>query len=233
MKRVILDGRKNLEKTLKYLKTKNKILLLTTSNRWEGEKLPPKSTSLAVLIKKKLGKKVVLIDVSKLKIYACEGNVSSSKGNNCGVEGAVLKDKKKNPSGYHRCWASINNKDDELWKISRAIFKSGCVVFFGSVRWGQINSIYQKLIERLTWIENRHSTLKGDNIVKDIDVGIIIVGQNWNGKNVLGIQKQVLRFFGFNVVNDLCWNWQYTDDENDESPESYKDAISTFKKTFF
>src|SRR3989344_1470966 len=159
------------------------------SNRWEGEKLPPKSTSLAVLIKKKLGKKVVLIDVSKLKIYACEGNVSSSKGNNCGVEGAVLKDKIKNPTGYHRCWASINNKDDELWKISRAIFESDAVVFFGSVRWGQMNGIYQKLIERLTWIENRQSTLGEKNIVRNIDVGLIITGQNWNEENVLKTQK--------------------------------------------
>ena len=143
-----------------------------------------------------------------------------------------MNDKFKNPSGFHRCWASINNKDDELWKISKALFESDCIVFFGSVRWGQANSIYQKLIERLTWIENRHSTLGEEKIVKNIDAGIILVGQNWNGKNVVKTEKEVLKFFGFNVISDLCWNWQYTKDYNDESEKSYKRGIKEFEKTF-
>ena len=40
-------------------------------------------------------------------------------------------------------------------------------------------------LERLTWLENRHSTLGEDNILKDIDAGLIITGHNWNEENVI------------------------------------------------
>jgi multimeric flavodoxin WrbA len=223
--------KQNIDNTINFLEKKNKVLFLTTSNRWEKAADDiPKSTQLAYHIQELLGmKKVEIIDVSKLNIYVCEGNVSSANGNSCGVKDALLKNSDKNPSGYHRCWCSINNKDDELWKVSKSLFESDCVVFFGSVRWGQTNSIYQKLIERLCWIENRHTTLRESNIVKDIDAGIVLTGQNWNGSNVIDTQKQVLKFYGFNVVDNISWNWQYTNNANDETKDSYKKAISEFQ----
>jgi len=225
-----MNKNKEVNQTIMYLKKKKKILFLTTSNRWIGSKEKPKSTILAERIAHNIGEKITIIDVTKLKIYNCEGNISGQNGNNCGVTKAVLKDIKKNPSGCHRCWGSINNKDDELWKISKELLKSDCVIFFGSVRWGQMNAYYQKLIERLSWIENRHSTLREDNIVKKIDAGIIITGQNWNGKEVIKTQKKILDFYGFNVVKSLCWNWQYTTKEDDESNESYIDAPNKFNR---
>jgi len=221
-------------KTVDFLKKKKRVLILTTSNRWFGEKGGeiPKSSLLAEKIAKKVGKgKVKIIDVTKLKIYNCEGNVSAEKGNTCGEASAILKDKKKNPSGYHRCWASINNPDDELWKISKELFKSDCVVFLGSVRWGQTNAYYQKLIERLTWIENRESTFGEKSIVDKIEAGIIMVGHNWNGGKVIETEKKVLSFFGFNVIDNLCWNWFFTN-ANDESLDSYKKAAKKFKESF-
>lgn len=222
----------NIEKTIKFLDNKNKVLFLTTSNR-SGRNADdiPKSTQLAYHIQELVGmKKVEIIEVPKLQIYICEGNVSSSNGNGCGKKEAALKDKDKNPSGFHRCWCSFNHKDDELWKISKPLFESDCVVFFGSVRWGQANSVYQKLIERLCWIENRHTTLKESNIVKNISAGIILTGQNWNGANVIDTQKQVLKFYGFDVPNEISWNWQYTNNANDESKESYKKAVTEFQE---
>lgn len=223
-----------LENTIKYLQTKNKVLLIGTSNRWEGHKDDvSKSTQLAKLVCDRLGSdKCEFIDASKLNIFVCEGNVSSKWGNHCGEKGAVLKDKEKDPSGYHRCWASINNKSDELWKISKPLFESNVVLFFTSIRWGQTNSIYQKLIERLTWIENRHSTLGESNIVKNIDAGVIAIGQNWNGKDVTQTQKSVLEFYGFNTPQELFWNWQYTNDVSDETKKSYSKAIKVFDDTF-
>jgi multimeric flavodoxin WrbA len=222
----------NIEKTIKFLENKNKVLFLTTSNR-SGRNADdiPKSTQLAYHIQELVGmKKVEVIEVPKLHIYICEGNVSSSNGNGCGKKEAALKDKDKNPSGFHRCWCSFNHKDDELWKISKPLFESDCVVFFGSVRWGQTNSVYQKLIERLCWIENRHTTLKESNIVKNISAGIVLTGQNWNGANVIDTQKQVLKFYGFDVPNEISWNWQYTNNANDESKESYKKAVTEFQE---
>jgi len=223
---------KKLDTLINYLKDKEKVLLLTTSNRWEGDKEQPKSTQLAEFVKKEIGNNVEVIDVSKLTIHCCEGNVSKMDGNNCGVKDAALKDKEKNPSGNHRCWASINNKDDELWKVSKPLFEADAVVFFVSVRWGQANSIYQKLIERLNWIENRHTTLEEDNIIEGKEAGIVVIGQNWNGTAVLDTQKKVLDFYGFNVPDELSFNWQYTDDALDETQESYKKAPEAFEKAF-
>ena len=221
------------EAMVEYLKDKENILFLTTSNRWEGDKEMPKSTQLAWHIESFLvGKNVKVIDVSKLKIHCCEGNVSKAGGNNCGVKEATLKDKEKNPSGDHRCWASVNNKDDELWKVSKELFKADAIVFFVSVRWGQTNSIYQTLIERLNWIENRHTTLEEDNIIEGKVAGLIVVGQNWNGSQVLDTQKKVLSFYGFEVPEQLTFNWQYTDNAKDETQKSYKAAPEAFEQAF-
>lgn len=228
---------KKLVESVKFLETKKNILFLTTSNRggWAEKELDeePKSTKLAKSIQSYLGKsKCKLIEVPELKIYACEANVSHFDGNSCGVKKSVLKDKDKNPTGNHRCWRSINNADDELWKISKELLESDCVIFFGSVRWGQMNAQYQNLIERLTWLENRHSTLGESNILKDISCGLIIIGQNWRGKEILGVQKDVLSFFGFDVKDELFWNWQFTKNPKDETQKSYKQSGKDFNKTF-
>ncbi len=218
--------------TIQYLKTKKRPLFLTTSNRWSGQGgEKPKSTLLAYKMASLLpGARV--IEVPLLKIYPCEGNVSTKDGNTCGEKKAKLGDNEKNPSGQHRCWASINNPDDELWKISKELLTSDVVVFFGSVRWGQMNSIYQTLIERLTWLENRHSTLGENNILNGIDAGIIAVGHNWKGKEVIDTQKHVLDFFGFSVQEELCWNWQFMNDSENESNEMYVKAREQFEKEF-
>ena len=228
---------KNLVKSVAFLETKKRVLFLTTSNRgeWAMKELKeePKSTILAKAVQKYLGEsKCTLIEVPKLKIYPCEGNVSHVDGNSCGVPKAKLKDKEKNPTGNHRCWRSVNNSDDQLWKISKELFESDAVMFWGSIRWGQMNSEYQKLIERLTWLENRHSTYKESNILKDISAGIVAIGQNWRGKEVVDIQKQVLEFFGFDVKPELCWNWQYTENKLDESQKSYKASDKSFRDIF-
>lgn len=228
---------KKLVKTVKFLEKKEKILFLTTSNRGEWAikelKEEPKSTKLAKAVCNFLGKsKCTLIEVPKLKIYPCEGNVSHIDGNSCGVIKAKLKDKQKNPSGNHRCWRNVNNPDDELWKISKVLFDCDAVVFWGSIRWGQMNAEYQKLIERLTWLENRHSTLNESNILKNISCGVIGIGQNWRGKEVIDVQKQVLGFFGFDIKDELSWNWQYTENKLDETQKSYKNSSKYFDETF-
>ena len=217
-----------------YLSNKKKVLFLTTSNRWEGSNEIPKSTLLAMDIQKKLEEttEVTLLEIPKLKIFPCEGNVSGVEGNNCGVKDAQLKDKEKDPSGNHRCWASINNKEDELWKVSKELFESEAVIFFISVRWGQANAFYQKLIERLNWIENRKTTLEDINVVEGIDAGCVIIGQNWNGEEVLETQKQVYEFYGFKVPDEISLYWQFTQDSNDETQESYKEAPKAFGKEF-
>lgn len=224
---------KDINKFISYLSKKKKVLFLTTSNRYEEHKEVPKSTQLAYDIKEELKDvDIKIIEIPKLNIYPCEGNVSAKDGNNCGVKDAILKNKQKNPSGHHRCWASVNNSDDELWKISKELLESEVVIFFISIRWGQTNSEYQKLIERLNWIENRHTTLGEKNIISDIEAGCVAIGQNWRGSEVVDVQKDVYKFYGFKVPSELSFNWQYTTDVKDESKESYLDAPKKFDKFF-
>lgn len=231
----------NVTDTINYLSSKkdSKVLFVTTSTRYpfntdydKGgvENEIPKSTELAMFIKEAIPNKSKWIDIPKLKILPCEGNVSHIKGNTCGIIDAKLNSKVKNPTGHHRCWASVNDPSDQLWQVSRDIFDTNIVLFFSSIRWGQTNSEYQKLIERLTWLENRHSTLGEDNIIGDKEAGFICIGQNWNGVNVVGVQKKVLNFYGFKTPDNLFWNWQYTDNPKDETQESYKKSYSVFKK---
>lgn len=227
------DAYKKLKETLDICQTKKKVLLLSCSNRfnWDENNVDtPKSKILAVYLKEELGDKAVFIDVPELNIVACEGNVSRKEGNSCGIKKALLKNDKKNPSGYHRCWASLNEKSDELWKVSKELFESDLVIFFVSIRWGQANMYYQNLIERLTWIENRHNTLGEKNIIEGVQTGFIAVGQNWNGENVTEIQKKVHKFYGFEPNDSLYWNWQFTKNVNDETQKSYKEAFPKFVK---
>jgi hypothetical protein len=219
---------------IRHLESKDHILLLTTSTRF-GEHAwdIPKTTQLALRIRdhlKQQGKRVTLLDVAKLKIHVCEGNISGGRGNNCGVAEAKLRDPAKNPTGQHRCWASINNKDDQLYKVSRELFQSQAVVFFVSVRWGQTNSVYQRLFERLSWIENRVSSLGEAPMrqLKKLEAGIVLFGHNWNDAQVLKTQQQNFKWFGWKTPAALSFNWQYTKDADEESPQSYLDAVEEF-----
>jgi len=222
-----------LKRLYNYLKRSEgkKILFLTTSNRWEGEKELPKSSIIAEELRKKLNN-CNIINVSKLKIFPCEGNVSTHSGNTCGLKAALLKDSKKNPHKIIRCWASINNPSDEMFKVANAIYESDIIIFFGSIRWGKMNAIYTQLIERLTWIENRLNTIGESNLLKDKEAVIVTSGQNWNGKEAVKLEKEVLDFFGFKTPNELSFSWQYLKDPNNESKRGYKTAYSEFLKEF-
>ena len=212
--------------TIEYLKTKEKILLLTTSTRPDDD--IPKSSLIADIIYQRFPNNSFILNLSKMVIYPCEGYVSYKDGNICGSKDCTLHDRYKNPTGFHRCWASLDHPDDELWAVSQSIFEADTIIFFGSVRWGCANSIYQKVIERLTWIENRHTALGEDNIIAGKDAGLIFCGQNWMVNEVINHQRNVLTYFGFNLPCELSWGWQFTDNDDDESLVSYLQAIEKF-----
>jgi multimeric flavodoxin WrbA len=224
----------NLTRLYNYIKKGDKkILFLTTSNRWSGDKELPKSSIIAEELMKKLGgDRCQIINVAKLKIFPCEGNVSTKRGNTCGLKDAILKDKEKNPTGHIRCWASLNNKSDEMYKVANAIFESDIIIFFGSIRWGKMNAIYTSLIERLTWLENRHTTLGESNLLKDKEVGVVAVGHNWNTEESVKLEKEVLGFFGFKTPNQLSFSWQWSKNKNDESKSGYVEDFGDFLRDF-
>jgi multimeric flavodoxin WrbA len=220
--------------TIKELKKYKKVLLLTCSNRGQevSETQLPKSSILAKIIHQNL-EDSDLLDVTKLKIYPCEGNVSLMQGNICGVKEALLDDEEKNPSGYHRCWASIHNPDDELWMVSKKLFESDCVVFFASVRWGSANMFYQKLIERLNWINNRYIPYGEPNIIKNTGSGFIIVGQHVYGDKICELQYSNHEYYGFDVNEKLYWNWTAEDvNFDDETLEGYIESYPEFLEEF-
>jgi multimeric flavodoxin WrbA len=225
---------KVLKNTIKELEKYKKVLLLTCSNRGEevSKTQLPKSSILARVIHNNLDNSTI-IDVTKLKIYPCEGNVSRMDGNVCGIKEALLDDPEKNPSGYHRCWASVHNPDDELWKVSKELFESDCVVFFASVRWGQANMFYQKLIERLNWINNRFIPYGEENIIKNISSGFIIVGQHQYGDDITELQYNNHEYYGFDVNKELYWNWNAENIEyDDETLQGYLDSYPEFFDDF-
>lgn len=225
---------KVLKNTIKELGKYKKVLLLTCSNRGEevSKTQLPKSSILARVIHNNLDNSTI-IDVTKLKIYPCEGNVSRMEGNVCGIKEALLDDPEKNPSGYHRCWASVHNPDDELWKISKELFESDCVVFFASVRWGAANMFYQKLIERLNWINNRFIPYGEENIIKNISSGFIIIGQHKYGDDITELQYNNHEYYGFDVNKELYWNWNAENIEyDDETLQGYLDSYPEFFDEF-
>ena len=135
----------NVDDTILFLNNQKdtRVLFITTSTRYPyntkydkggvDDELP-KSTELALYIQKNIQNQSVHLDIPQLKIVPCEGNVSHKTGNSCGVKAALLKDKEKNPSGNHRCWASLNDKTDQLWKVSNELFKSDIIIFFASTK---------------------------------------------------------------------------------------------------
>lgn len=220
--------------TIRELRKYKKVLLLTCSNRGKevSETQLPKSSILAKIIHQNLDNSE-LLDVTKLKIYPCEGNVSLMEGNMCGVKEALLDDKEKNPSGYHRCWASLNNPDDELWVVSKKLFESDCVLFFASVRWGSANMFYQKLIERLNWINNRYIPYGEPNIIKNTGSGFIVVGQHVYGDKICELQYSNHEYYGFDVNEKLYWNWTAEDGNfDDETLEGYRESYPEFFEEF-
>jgi hypothetical protein len=90
--------------------------------------------------------------------------------------------------------------------------------------------VYQRLFERLSWIENRFTTLGEAPIPQSrgLEAGIVLFGQNWNDARVLETQKQNFKWFGWKTPAALSFAWQYTTDPDDESPASYLGAIHEF-----
>jgi hypothetical protein len=90
--------------------------------------------------------------------------------------------------------------------------------------------IYQRLYERLSWIENRVSSLGEQPIrqLRRLQAGMVVFGQNWNDARVLKTQKQNFQWFGWKTPAALSFYWQYTTDADEESPESYLGAVEEF-----
>jgi multimeric flavodoxin WrbA len=116
--------------------------------------------------------------------------------------------------------------------VANKIYESDIIIFFGSIRWGKMNAIYSNLMERLTWLEARHSSLGESNLLRDKEAGIIAMGHNWNVQSAVELEKDVLRFYGFKVPKELSFYRQWTSDSSDESLSGYRKDYFDFMKEF-
>jgi hypothetical protein len=92
---------------------------------------------------------------------------------------------------------------------------------------------YQKLIERLNWINNRFVPLGESNIIKNIDSGFIIIGQHQYGNEIVQRQYENHDYYGFNVNKKLYWYWNAENVEyDDETLEGYIESYPEFFKEF-
>jgi hypothetical protein len=106
-------------------------------------------------------------------------------------------------------------------------------MFFASVRWGQANMYYQKLIERLNWINNRFVPLGEDNVIKDITSGFIIIGQHENADSICKLQYGMHDYYGFKPNEELYWYWMAENIKyDDETLKGYLESYPKFFKNF-
>jgi hypothetical protein len=92
---------------------------------------------------------------------------------------------------------------------------------------------YQKLIERLNWINNRFIPYGEENIIKNISSGFIIVGQHEYGDDIAELQYNNHEYYGFEVNKELYWNWSAEDIEyDDETLQGYLDSYPEFFDDF-
>jgi len=131
--------------------------------------------------------------------------------------------------GPARCWASINNKDDQLYKVSRELFKSQAVSSSSPSAGTNQQRVSAPL--RAPQLDRDRVTSLGEAPIpqlKKLEAGIVLFGHNWNDEQVLKTQRQNFKWFGWKTPAALSFNWQYTGDAEEESLESYLGSIEEF-----
>jgi len=92
---------------------------------------------------------------------------------------------------------------------------------------------YQKLIERLNWINNRFVPLGEDNVIKNIESGFMIVTQHYGGEPITENQMDMHDYFGFKVNPALYSYWQAEDIYfDDETLRGYLESYPRFYSEF-
>jgi hypothetical protein len=61
---------------------------------------------------------------------------------------------------------------------------------------------------------------------------MVLFGHNWNVRRTLDTQKRNLEWFGWKAPEAPSFAWRHTDDEDEESLESYLGAIEEFRESF-
>lgn len=203
---------------------KNVLGISTTTNLLEN------STSAYVLervlkIISERKNKVNMIDAGRLHIVenlSCYAN----GGSHCADPKA----------GKYRCWATYESIEDpekhggidEMPVIYDGIDESDIIIFSTSVRWMSHSALFQKIIERMNTLENRHSVYGEKNPLSGKKAGIIVVGQHYQSQKVAGSLSETMTLLGFQCSNSSIFSWQKSHNMNEEQAE--KTNISNVAK---
>lgn len=200
-----------------------KILIISTTTHRD------KSTSKMVLshISDVLNKKhdVDFIDANDLHIVPNQSCYSDG-GKNCASPDA----------GKYRCWAhklSHENPDDykgkdEMGIIYDALEWCDLVIWGTSVRWGSHSALMQKIIERMTNIENRVVVYGEENYVKGKKCGVVVTGNNYESDSVANHLAQQLGWFGFETDPGWTFTWQKSQDIHYEQEDDNNGPLEAY-----
>lgn len=175
------------------------------------------------------GCSVNVLDASKLHIVNNLSCYSSGKFNCASYD-----------AGKYRCWAhklshenpSEYGGKDQMGILYDAYDWADIVVFATSTRWESHSAILQKIIERMTTLQNRHTVYHEMNPLQGKRCGVIVTGHNAKSQNVASHLLEVFQWLGFDTRFYYQIVWQKTDNLHSEVPmESDVPSLEKFLKT--
>lgn len=223
-----------------------KILGISTTTHTPNDEHPMPSTStqtleiILSLCAKFENVETKFIDANQLHIVQNLSCYASGKKNCASKE-----------AGQYRCWANLlsieNPKEyggkDEMGEIYDGIEWADIVLFSTSVRWMSHSALFQKIIERLNTLENRHSVYNEKHPLANKKAGVIVIGQHYQSQQVASHLCEVLSQLGFITDSSLgVYTWQRTlnralEQEGSNTPLAIKylestDGVGQIQKLF-
>lgn len=139
-------------------------------------------------------------------------------------------------AGKYRCWANKLSHEkpseyggkDEMGVIYDALDWCDLVIWGTSVRWGSHSALMQKIIERMTNIENRVVVYGEENYVKGKKCGVVVTGNNYESDSVANHLAQQLGWFGFDTNPGRTFTWQKSQDIHYEQEDNNNDPLEAY-----
>lgn len=129
-------------------------------------------------------------------------------------------------AGRYRCWAhklSHENPDayggaDQMGVLYDGFRWADVVVFATSVRWESHSALLQKIIERMTTLQNRATVYGEPNPLSTKRCGVLVTGHNAKAQSVASHLIEVFQWLGFESCFFYQMVWQFTENLHSEVP---------------
>jgi len=130
-------------------------------------------------------------------------------------------------AGRYRCWAHKLSHDnpeqyggrDEMPVLYEGFDWADVVVFGTSTRWESHSALLQKIIERMTNLQNRNVVYGEPNPLAEKKCGVVVTGHNAKSQSVASHLLEVFQWLGFDTNIFYQIVWQKTDNLHSEVPE--------------